>query len=152
MIDKIMDGFKKSDDQMVYLFDNDMKFEIGESVITENMFFIGSQDIEDSVDSVCWVEALNAKYEGNLEFSTVEIDALKIDILKNQKIAANKKFYRKLEVHISNKWIEAGKDIDELEKIPSKGKESSDFLMTGITGVDRIPEKIKMAFDKLGSV
>src|SRR5690606_35121840 len=113
MIDKIMNGFKKSDDQLVYLFDNDMKFEIGESAVTDNMYFIGFQDIEDSIESVCWVEILNAKYEGDLTFSAEDIDALKSDIPDNQQIAANKKFYKKLDSLIVSRWIEAGEEIDE---------------------------------------
>lgn len=149
MIDKIMHGFKKADVQLVYVFDNDMSFEIGVSAVTDNMFFIGSQDIEDSIESSCWAEILNSKYEGDLSFFPEEINTLRGDIPDNRRIDANGKFYKKLDTLIVNKWRAAGKDIDELVKIPSKGKESSDFIMTAITGAEKIPEKIKLAFDKL---
>lgn len=149
ILDGIMNGFKKSEDHLLFLFDNDMRFEIGESVITENMYFVGSQDIEDSIVSSCWVEILNDKYDEISEFSEEEIEKLKFEIPNNQSIDSNKKFYKKLDSLIVNKWAAAGKNIDELVRIPSKGKESSDFLMSGITRPEIIPIRIKEAFDKL---
>jgi len=149
ILDGIMNGFKKSEEHMLFLFDNDMRFEIGQPAITDNMFFIGFQDIEDSIESSCWVEILNSKYEGDLVFTEQEVDDLKSQIPNDRSIGSNGKFYKKLDSLIVSKWLEVGKDVDELERIPSKGKESTDFLMTGITGVERIPKTIKEAFDKL---
>ena len=149
IIDGIMRGFKKSEDQIIFLFDNDMKFEIGESVITENMIFVGAQDIEDSLESAFWVEVLNNKYQDDLEFIEQEIEDLKAEIPNNQRIASDRKFYKKLDSLIVKKWKEAGKEIDELVRVPSKGKESADFIMSGITSPERIPGEIKEAFNKL---
>lgn len=149
IIDGIMKGFKKSEDQIIFLFDNDLKFEIGASVITENMFFIGSQDIEDSLESSFWVEVLNAKYRENLEFNEQEIETIKSEIPNDRRISSNHKFYKRLDSLTVNKWRVVGKDVDEMERIPSKGKESADFLMSGISGSERIPIRIREAFDKL---
>ncbi len=68
---------------MLYLFDNDMSFEIGKTAITENMFFVGEQDIEDSISDEIWLNILNDYYQGVLEFSIKEIKDWKNAVVKN---------------------------------------------------------------------
>ena len=149
LIDKVMNGFKKSDDQVVYLFDNDMSFEIGASAMTSNMFFVGDQDIEDSICSSIWESILNTFYHRELTFMESEIDEIKAAVPKGSKCASNDKFYKLLERKIKAKWLAAGKDIGELVKLPSKGSESAEFLLEKINDAPLIPERIQKAFDKL---
>lgn len=149
MLDKIMSGFKKSDDQIIYLFDKDMSFEIGAAAIKNNMFFVGDQDIEDSLSTDVWIELLNNKYDGSIVFTAEEINQLKEEIPKDQKCNSNQKFYPRLKKLTRAKWEESGHNIYELEQIPSKGPESAEFLKGRINDVEQIPEQIRLAFDKL---
>lgn len=149
MIDKIMTGFKKSEEQLVFLFDNDMSFEIGGAAKTANMFFVGYQDIEDAISSNSWVSVLNKMYEGKLEFTVEEIEAVKDGIPKGQRCESNQKFFKRMNSTVRNKWQEAGHDVDTLEKIPDKGLDSANFLLEGIKSTDDIPETIRQAFDQV---
>jgi AAA15 family ATPase/GTPase len=151
IIDGIMDGFKKSEDHLVFLFDNDMRFEIGQGAITENMHFVGDQDIEDSISSEIWVEILNEFYVDQMEFTLAEIDDCKSNVVKGVRCNANQKFYKLLTAFLRAKWIAQGESSDELIIIPSKGNESADFILKGIKTIDQIPDSIKAAFLQLNS-
>lgn len=149
ILEKIMSGFKKSEEQLVYLFDNDMSFEIGQKVITENMFFVGAQDIEDSIESDIWLEILNEFYNGILEFQIEEIETWKNEVVKKVQCNANQKFYPILKSGIRNKCRQNDVDFDTLLKLPSKGIDSAELLLKHIDDIDKIPVKIKEAFDGL---
>ena len=149
IIDKIMKGFKKSDNQLVFLFDNDMSFEIGNSKKTDNMFFVGKQDIEDSIESSIWEFLINQKYQDQISINESEINEIIKKIPEGSKCSSNEKFYSKLKKELKNKWNEKGLEIDEFKDLPSKGLESADFLLIGINDIEKIPLQIKLAFDKL---
>ncbi len=149
IIDKILGDFKKSEEQVFYLFDNDMSFEIGKAAITENMFFVGEQDIEDSINDDIWINILNEYYHGVLEFSSEEISNWKNAVVKNTKCNDYEKFYPILKKGIKAKCNIEKIEYDTLFRIPSKGAESANFLKMHINSKDDIPKKIKEAFDKL---
>jgi len=75
---------------VLYLFDNDMSFEIGKTAITENMFFVGEQDIEDSISDEIWLNILNDYYQGVLEFSIKEIKDWKNAVVKKLGVTITK--------------------------------------------------------------
>lgn len=149
IIDKIMSGFQKTEDKIVYLFDNDMSFEIGAAAITDNMFFVGEQDIEDSLDNVIWVDILNNFYKGILSFSNEELDFLKSQIPQKKICQDFEKFYPLLKKLVKKKCIEKELDYDKLNRIPSKGSESAEFILKFIHSSEDIPIMIKNAFDRL---
>lgn len=149
ILEKVMAGFKKPEEQLVYIFDNDLSFEIGHQAIKENMFFVGEQDIEDSIENDIWLEILNEFYNGILEFQIEEILAWKNEVVKNAKCNANQKFYPILKSGIRNKCLEAEIDFDSLIRLPSKGIDSAELLLKHIDDTDKIPLKIIEAFDKL---
>jgi len=149
MIDKIMTGFKKSDEHLIFLFDNDMSFEIGEAARTSNMFFVGYQDIEDAIPSASWSTAINQQYKGNLVMTEEEVEEIKVKIPQGQSCSANEKFFNRINGAVRRKWQESGHDIDSFERIPDKGLDSSNFLQGGIKSEKDIPEVIKQAFDEL---
>ncbi|GGE29411.1 ATP-dependent nuclease [Psychroflexus planctonicus] len=148
LLDKVMAGFKKTEEQLVYLFDNDMKFEIGAEAIKDNMFFVGIQDIEDSIENEVWSNILNDFYHGDFEFSYKEVEEWKTEI-PNVKCNNNQKFYSILKRKIREKCQNLGLEYDTLVRLPSKGIDSSELLLNHINHVDKIPSKIKEAFDKL---
>jgi len=148
IIDKVLGDFKKSDEQVIYLFDNDMSFEIGGSAITENMFFVGDQDIEDSINNDIWLALLNDYYRGVIEFRQQEIQDWKTAIVKGAKCGSNDKFYSILKNGIKEKCKSVNIDHNTLKRLPSKGADSAEFLIKHLNK-ETIPEKIKEAFDKL---
>ncbi|WP_113662368.1 ATP-dependent nuclease [Pedobacter nanyangensis] len=149
IIDKVLGDFKKSEDQLIFLFDNDMSFEIGRGVITENMFFVGEQDIEDSIDDEVWLNILNDYYQGILEFNLEEINSWKESVAKNAKCNDYEKFYPILKKAIKLKCENSSIEYDSVKRIPSKGAESAEFLLKFMNTENTIPLKIKEAFNKL---
>lgn len=153
IIDKILGDFKKSDDQLIYLFDNDMSFEIGAAKITNNMFFVGFQDIEDSISNDIWLNILNNYYEDeNLIFIEEEISELKDKIPKGVKCNSHDKFYILLKNLVKDKCIVEDVNYDLLKRLPYKGSESADFILDYLIDKEHIPDIIKNAFDKLEEV
>lgn len=149
ILDKVMAGFKKTESQMVYLFDNDMSFVIGTAAIKDNMFFVGDQDIEDALLNEVWLNILNDFYKDTLYFKIQDVEKYKSEIVKKAKCNSNQKFYSVLKRSIREKCIAEGVDVDTLNRLPSKGIESAELLLKYIQEPSKIPSKIKDAFEKL---
>ena len=149
ILNSITEGFKKIDNSMILLFDNDMSYQLDSVDKTENVFFVGIQDIEDSIDSNLWVDIVNHFYESKIVINLDFIEEIKKNIPRGKDVNANQKFFKKLESSLRNKWIEDGNDIDEFNTIPTKGEESANFILEKLVNKDLIPEQIKRAFDKL---
>ncbi len=149
LIDKIMSGFKKSEEYVVYLFDNDMRYKIGDEAIKDNMFFVGDQDIEDAIDNLVWLKTLNNYFQDVLTFEIEDIEGWKNEVIKGVEGNKNQKFYSIIKKNIRNKFIEIGLEPLEQIQLPSKGFTSADFLLQYIITSDEIPVQIKNAFDKL---
>lgn len=147
IIDNVMKGFQKTEDKIVYLFDNDMSYEIGEAAKSPSMFFVGMQDIEDSIETQIWYDNINEFY--NKEIVTVaEIESIKRDI-PNVKCNSNEKFYKKLKAKIRQNYITTNGEADSLKLIPDKGKDSAEFILKNFKQKNQIPSKIIEAFKKL---
>lgn len=136
IIDKVLGDFKKSDEHVIYLFDNDMSFEIGKSAISENMFFVGEQDIEDSISDEIWLTLLNGYYQGVFEFSLKEVRDWKNSIFKGAKCNNNEKFYSIVKSGIKEKCKSEKIDYDTLKRLPSKGADSAEFLIKHLTNLN----------------
>lgn len=134
---------------MILLFDNDMSFEMDSIDKTDNVFFVGKQDIEDSIAVNLWTDIVNQFYNGLFEIDEVFIQEVFDSIPEGAGIQSNKKFFKKLSSSLKTKWIEDGNVIDDFISIPDKGNESSDFILKVVNHRDHIPLKIKEAFDKL---
>ncbi|QIJ89366.1 hypothetical protein C7H62_1557 [Mesoflavibacter sp. HG96] len=149
ILDKIMSGFKKTENQLVFLFDNDMSFEIGQSAIKPNMFFVGEQDIEDSIENEIWLDLLNFHYRDVFKFEIDEVEYWKSKVVRKVKCNSNQKFYSILKNGIKDKCIKEDVDFNSINKLPSKGIHSAEFLMKYIDIEEKIPQRIKDAFDLL---
>jgi putative ATP-dependent endonuclease of OLD family len=145
----ITQGFNKIENSMILLFDNDMSFEMDDIDKTENVFFVGRQDIEDSIAVNLWTEIVNQFYNGFFTIDENFIQAVFNSIPEGGGVQSNKKFFKKLSSSLRKKWIDEGKSVDEFNPIPEKGKESADFILRVVNHQDHIPVKIKEAFDKL---
>lgn len=149
IIDKIMSGFKKTEDQVVYLFDNDMSFSLGSNARTDNMFFVGTQDIEDAIDSNIWKNLIVHRYGDSISITLEEIESIKNSIAVGTSCASHEKFYSRLKKTLRSKWIQKGYDGDQFVSIPEKGDESADFILSQLKHKDHIPRRIKEAFDNI---
>ncbi|UVD80104.1 AAA family ATPase [Myroides albus] len=149
VLKSITQGFNKIEDSMILLFDNDMSFEMDAIDKTENVFFVGKQDIEDSIAVNLWTDIVNQFYDGLFEVDEAFIQKVFDSIPEGAGIQSNKKFFKKLSSSLKTKWMEDGNEIDDFISIPDKGNESSDFILKVVNHRDHIPSKIKEAFDKL---
>jgi hypothetical protein len=149
VLKSISEGFKKFEDSMVLIFDNDMSFELDAIDKTDKVFFVGVQDIEDSIESNIWVEIVNLYYNGKLTIDLAFIEKIKKSIPTVKGVHSNNKFFKKLDASLREKWMSDGNDIDEFIPIPSKGKESSEFILAKLISSEMIPNQIREAFDKL---
>lgn len=145
----ITQGFNKIENSMILLFDNDMSFEMDDIDKTENVFFVGRQDIEDSIAINLWTEIVNQFYNGSLIIDENFIQEIFDSIPEGRGVQSNKKFFKKLSSSLRQKWIDEGGNVDEYNPIPDKGNESADFILRVINHQDHIPIKINEAFDKL---
>lgn len=145
-------GFNKIENSIILLFDNDMSYEMDAIDKTENVFFVGRQDIEDSIAINLWTEIVNQFYNGSFEIDEPFIQVVFDSIPEGEKVPSNKKFFKKLSSSLKSKWINEGNNIDQFISIPDKGNESAEFILKVINNQDHIPTKIKEAFDKLISL
>lgn len=148
-LENVLRGFKKSFDYVVYLFDSDMRKELGAGAINDNFFFVGKQDIEDSIDVKIWKEFVNESTEGKVVFKDEEITEIIDGIPEGIDIASNEKFFKRLERLTKQKLTEAiGKQVT-WDILPSKGNESAQLLLKHLTDKQSIPHRITAAFDKI---
>jgi len=149
IIDKMMSGFKKNEQNIVYLFDNDMRYEIGQNAITNNMFFVGIQDIEDAIENKIWAEIIFERSNEIVFYNEDQVFELKNRIPTERKGDKHEKFYKLLQKEIKAKFVEVSIDDHSYDILPSKGSELAEMLLNHITSKNQVPEKIQHAFDKL---
>lgn len=153
LLSKIMSDFKKSDSCTIILFDNDMSHSMDAVDITDKVFFVGKQDIEDSISSAVWVDIINTFYEDhNFAVEQQFIEMVQEKVVAGKDVQSNNKFFKLLESELRKKWVDDFDDETPFIKLPSKGKESADFILAAITTTDKIPVRITEAFDKLNTL
>ena len=116
---------------------------------TDNVFFVGKQDIEDSLNPEIWVEIINKFYNGEIIVDLIFIQDIIDGIPEGKDVQSNQKFFEKLSSLLRKKWIDDGNDIDQFISIPSKGKDSAEFILSNLNNPGQIPKPIQEAFNKL---
>lgn len=147
-LENVLSGFKKSKESVIYLFDSDMKEELGEGAITEYFFFAGKQDIEDSISNIVWVEFVKDVTEQKVILLEGEIQTIKDDI-SDEKTDKHDKFFSRLEKLTKLKLSEIVGEQITYTILHSKGNDSAQLLIKHITSIDDVSPQIKNAFDKL---
>jgi putative ATP-dependent endonuclease of OLD family len=59
LLESALKDFGKAQEQIVWIFDNDFFPKVPSQYRTSNVFFVGKQDVEDSIASEVWVEYIN---------------------------------------------------------------------------------------------
>ncbi|HCI71693.1 MAG TPA: hypothetical protein DHV30_14325 [Balneola sp.] len=112
------------------------------------MYFVGQQDIEDSFSDDVWLRILNDYYEDQMIFDIDWMKSCRDKIVEGERCPKNKKMDQILRSSIRAKWIEEGHEAGTEKRIPKKAA-SADFLFSGITSKDDIPQSIRTCFDKI---
>jgi putative ATP-dependent endonuclease of OLD family len=149
LIDVFIAGFKKTEDLVVYVFDNDFNFTIDPIYKTDKMFFVGKQDIEDSLDNDIWIDAVKKKTKDKVILTNQEIGNLKIDLTDASNLRSNEKFHPKLQKLVKQKLSVIEGEQITYNLLPSKGFDSSELILDFLTQKEQIPKKIIAAFEKL---
>ncbi|WP_343689417.1 AAA family ATPase [Chitinophaga sp.] len=150
ILENIFRHFRKDTDSLVFLFDNDASYKIGQEAISENMFFIGIQDIEDSIDSNVWLNICNDRLnEWEITISIEEIEAIKNSI-PNDRFANNaEKFYPKLQRLLKEKVSEHIRESVTYNLLSDKGSDSGEMILNYLTDRNMINPRIIEAFERL---
>lgn len=148
-LENVLRGFKKSFDYVIYLFDSDMRNDLGAGALNNNFFFVGKQDIEDSIDVKIWKEFVTESTEGKVVLKEEEITEIVNDIPEDVNISSNEKFFKRLERLTKQKLTEATGEQVTWDILPSKGNESAQLLLKHLNEKKAIPSQIIAAFDKI---
>lgn len=153
LLNKIMTDFKKNDSCTILLFDKDMSHSMDAVDITEKVFFVGKQDIEDSISSSVWTQIVNVFYEEhNFAVDEQFIEMVNEKVIEGKDVPSNNKFFKLLESELRKKWLADFNEETPFIKLPSKGKESADFILTSIDSQEKIPKGITDAFDEIQTI
>tara|TARA_Y100000815_G_scaffold238333_1_gene232589 strand:- start:307 stop:2238 length:1932 start_codon:yes stop_codon:yes gene_type:complete len=151
-LENVFEDFRKTSEQVVYIFDGDAKHDLGTNAITQNMFFIGKQDIEDSISNEVWIQIVSEVTDKKIIFTNQEIQNIKDLIPENGKVLEHDKFYKRLQKEVRNKMNVHLKDTDEAltyDILPSKGSDEAELLLKYIISESQLDVNLITAFAKL---
>lgn len=149
-LENVLNDFRKTVEHVVYVFDGDAKFDIGETANVDNMFFIGTQDVEDSIANEVWVNVVNEILDGKIDFIEADIQEIKDVIPIEEKAGKHDKFYDLLQKKVKEKLMEAnGGDPITYDILPSKGSEEAKLILRHLTKTNQIDNNLIKAFKKL---
>jgi len=151
ILKSILLEFRKHSDCFIFLLDNDVKFENdAEELLSEdNIYFVGIQDLEDSIENETWLNCVQeciSKQDAKIEVSIDEIKSLK-DKLVEEKINENKKFYPQLRSLLRSKINE--KTGHYYDILPDKGEQLANLLAANISNLNSINGDLIRAFEAL---
>lgn len=148
-LENVLKGFKKSFEYVIYLFDADMGYELGQAAKTDKMFFAGNQDIEDSISNDIWISFVKEATEDQVILTTDEIQTLKGSIPHDSACAREGKFYHMLEKLVKEKINEQADEPVTYAVLPGKGNDLAQLLIKHINSIEQVCPNIKLAFEKL---
>jgi hypothetical protein len=151
-LENVLKGFKKPEEYVIYLFDSDMRYDLGTDAIDDRFFFAGKQDIEDSVSNDIWIKVVQDATDGVVVLNDADINTIRDGIPENEKISSNDKFFRKLDKLVRLKLSEIKGESVTWGVLNSKGNDSAQALLKFITSIEQVSPSIKMAFDKLTAI
>lgn len=152
ILENIFRDFRKDINNLAFLFDNDASYKIGQAAITENMFFVGKQDIEDSIDSVVWANICNARLdEWKITLSIEDINAIKETIPNDRFANNNEKFYPKLQRLLKDRVSDHLGEPLTYSLLSEKGTDSGEMILNYLTTPDMINAQIIAAFERLNN-
>jgi len=150
ILENILKDFRKSSGNIVYLLDNDAKFDNRAKELTKGkVYFVGKQDIEDSIASEVWIKLILKYFEAmnlNIQVTIDELEDIK-NKLPEERIDRNHKFFNRVLTLLKDKLYKLNGERYNL--LPDKGEELGNDLIPMIDSLDLINGQIKEAFDAL---
>lgn len=120
--------------------------------MTDNMFFVGIQDIEDSITSEVWVNICNKRLEEwGITINLDEIEEIKTSIPTDRFANNSEKFYPKLQRILKQKVSNKIGDPVNYNLLSDKGSDSGEMILRFLTSPEIIDEQIIKAFTKLNN-
>lgn len=148
-LEAVFKGFRKSTENVVYLFDKDQKAKLGTSAITENMFFVGKQDIEDALPNDIWVKVTLSMYGEKMMFTIEDVEKVKKAVSSLDNASSYEKFIPILTKALRGRAADL--EIDSIVTIPPKGYELARAILEHLVEKKQIPAEICACFEKLAS-
>jgi predicted ATP-dependent endonuclease of OLD family len=166
LLESALKDFGKAQEQIVWIFDNDFAKKVSAQYKTANVFFVGKQDIEDSISSEVWVnyinEAVQNQIETNEDVTLAEllianpfeitfdvIEEFRESITTKTNAGSDDKFAHRLGKLVRGKLALIKNESINYPILPSKGEASSSLLLKHITSMDQVDTSLKKAFDLL---
>jgi predicted ATP-dependent endonuclease of OLD family len=146
-LQQILKDFGKGLDTIVFILDSDAKNALDDKEKEGcKMYFVGKQDIEDSIGSDVWYNLISNSFGEVCSITIEEIEAIKSSIVRDEVINSNQKFYPKLKSALRSK-IQNPDDFHVIEDhLPSKGKSSGKVLVDFIENINQIDSNVHEAF------
>jgi putative ATP-dependent endonuclease of the OLD family len=150
LLEGVLADFNKSHDSIIYLFDNDIRFDKGVTSHELNEtthYLVGKQDIEDSIPLNVWLEIICGEIT-DIKITIEELQEIHEKIPNDCSIQSNQKFYPKLRSFLKKEKF--GEDTRHIvdDKLPDKGRASAELLSKYIKK-DDICLQIISAFNNL---
>jgi predicted ATP-dependent endonuclease of OLD family len=166
LLESALRDFGKAEEQIVWLFDNDFHSKIHHQYKTSNVFFVGTQDIEDSISSEVWEKVIGESVSTMVEsvedvqlaerlvdrpftMSSGDIEAFKKTIVDKPKAKTEDKFAYRISKLVRQKLTEIKGEQITYPVLPSKGEASATLLLKHISDLSQVDPNIKNAFDRL---
>jgi putative ATP-dependent endonuclease of OLD family len=161
ILESVLQDFGKTDEQTLYIFDKDFSSKVGASYVGTNIHYVGTQDLEDSINSDVWAkkvdEALRKRameHDPPIEIApnrelvtSQEIGSIKDSIPAHGSASKHDKFDAKIEKLAKSKLSDLLGEPATFSVLPDKGEESSSALMKHITDISQVDSAIKDVFD-----
>lgn len=147
MLSSLINGFAKTEDLSVYLFDADTKKQPD-----DRTYIIGKQDLEDSIPLSVWPKLVHQIYGDAISVSDEELNVILGNIPsveEESNLNENQKFAGRLKALICKKLVES----DNAQLIGEWPNKSHDWghAISEHMSVSEIPAPLKSAFDALNS-
>jgi putative ATP-dependent endonuclease of the OLD family len=148
ILESIIKDFRKPDENIVYLLDSDAQFDM-KFKESEKVYFVGKQDLEDSIDNDIWIKIVNDLNIEGLTLNTDEIQAIKDNIPDDAKIDRGLKFYLQLQKLLREKYSYVSGIPINYNILPDKGTDLGDLLKINISNINQVSPSIKAAYESL---
>jgi predicted ATP-dependent endonuclease of OLD family len=150
ILDSLLKDFQKTQNRIVYIFDNDVHLSGTFKDTNAKVFYIGRQDMEDSICSGVWATFYNSILNPHVEITDADIDRIKSEIPNDRTINATEKFFPKLSKFVVERVKGTENKAELFRKLPSdKGTNISSQLSEYITALDQVDSNMIAAFDQL---
>lgn len=146
-LEAVFKGFRKSTENVIYLLDKDQKAKLGTSSITDNMFFVGKQDIEDALPNEIWVKIALSMFGSKMMFTIEDVETIKSKVSSNDNALSNEKFIPLFVAALRGRAADL--EIDTVITIPQKGYELATAILEHLIEREQIPIEICNCFEKL---